>query len=186
MKKRFITLGLVCLLITGCQAAHETIPEATTIAPIDSAYEETETNNEERAEDASVAAKELKAGSSKRNPSAVKMDYGTSAVYSKKDMDAAIKIIIKEFETFEGCELHSLSYASDEECNTAENIAWMNQCKAKDDPEVFTQCIAFDSSFHSPKTDSGAWNPDEECTDWYWWLARSDGGEWKLMTYGYA
>ena len=163
MKKRFITLGLVCLLITGCQAAHETIPEATTIAPIDSAHEETETNNEERAEDASVAAKELKAGSSKRNPSAVKMDYGTSAVYSKKDMDAA-----------------------DEECNTAENIAWMNQCKAKDDPEVFTQCIAFDSSFHSPKTDSGAWNPDEEYTDWYWWLARSDGGEWKLMTYGYA
>ena len=34
---------------------------------------------------------------------------------------------------------------SDEECNMAENIAWMNQCKAKDDPEVFTQCIAFDS-----------------------------------------
>ena len=105
-------------------------------------------------------------GTSKRNPSVVKMDYGTSAVYSKKDMDAAIKIIMKEFEAIEGCELHSLSYASDEECNTAENIAWMNQCKAKDDPEVFTQCIAFDSSFHSPKTDSGAWNPDEEYTDW--------------------
>ena len=185
MKKRFITLGLVCLLITGCQAAHETIPETTTIAPIDSAHEEIETNNEERAEDALVAAKDLKAGSSKGNPSVVKMDYGTSSVYSKKDMDAAIKIIMKEFEAFEGCELHSLSYASDEECNTAENIAWMNQCKAKDDPEAFTQCIAFDSSFHSPKTDSGAWNPDEEYTDWYWWLARSDGGEWKLMTYGY-
>lgn len=74
---------------------------------------------------------------------------------------------------------------SDEECNTAENITWMNQCKAKDDPEEFTQCIAFNSGFHSPKTDSGAWNPDEEYTDWYWWLARSDGGEWKLMTYGY-
>ena len=111
MKKRFITLGLVCLLMTGCQAAHETIPETTTIAPIDSTHEEIETHNEESAEDVSVAA--------------------------------------------------------------------------KDDPEVFTQCIAFDSSFHSPKTDSGAWNPDEEYTDWSWWLARSDGGEWKLMTYGY-
>ena len=104
-----------------CQAAHETIPETTTIAPIDSAHEETETNNEERAEDASVAAKELKAGSSKRNPSVVKMDYGTSSIYSKADMDAAIKIIMKEFEAFEGCELHSLLYASDEEGNTAEN-----------------------------------------------------------------
>ena len=124
-------------------------------------------------------------GCSKADTGNVKIDYGTSSIYSKADMDAAIKIIMKEFEAFEGCELHSLSYASDEECNTAENIAWMNQCKAKDDPEVFTQCIAFDSSFHSPKTDSGAWNPDEEYTDWSWWLARSDGGEWKLMTYGY-
>ena len=38
-------------------------------------------------------------------------------------MDAAIKIIKKKFEAFEGCELHSLSYVSDEECNTTENIA---------------------------------------------------------------
>lgn len=125
-------------------------------------------------------------GCSKADTGNVKIDYGTSAVYSKKDMEAAIKIIKKEFDAFEGCELHSLSYVSDEKCNTAENIAWMNRLKSKDDPEAFTQCIAFDSSFHSPKTDSGAWNPDEEYTGWSWWLARSDGGEWKLMTFGYA
>lgn len=125
-------------------------------------------------------------GCSKADTGNVKIDYGTSAVYSKKDMDAAIKIIKKEFEAFEGCELHSLSYVSDEKCNTAENIAWMNRLKSKDDPEAFTQCIAFDSSFHSLKTDSGAWNPDEEYTGWSWWLARSDGGKWKLMTSGYA
>lgn len=185
MKKLIITLGIVCMFMTSCHAAHETIPETTMIAPIDSAQEETETHNEECAKDASIAAKELNVCSSKENLSGVKIDYGTSSIYSKEDMDAAIKIIMKEFESFEGCELHSLSYTSDEEGNTAENIAWMNQCKAKDDPEVFTQCIAFNSSFHSPKTDSGAWNPDEEYTDWSWWLARSDGGEWKLMTYGY-
>ena len=28
-------------------------------------------------------------------------------------------------------------------------------------------------------------NPDEEYTDWQWWLARSEGGQWKLLTYGY-
>ena len=110
MKKRFITLGLVCLLMTGCQAAHETIPETTTIAPIDSTHEEIETHNEESAEDASVAA--------------------------------------------------------------------------KDDPEVFTQCIAFDSSFRSPENGGGAWEANEEYT-WSWWLARSEGGKWKLMTRGY-
>ena len=184
MKKRFITLGLVCLLMTGCQAAHETIPETTMIAHVDSVHEETETNNKESAEDASIAAKELNVGSSKENLSGVKIDYGTSSIYSKKDMDAAIKIIMKEFEAFEGCELHSLSYTSDEECNTAENIAWMNQCKAKDDPEVFTQCIAFDSSFRSPENGGGAWEANEEYT-WSWWLARSEGGKWKLMTWGY-
>ena len=146
---------------------------------------ESEVNNKKSAEDVSAEAKELKVGSSKENQSGTKIDYGTSSIYSKEDMDAMIKIIMKQFEAFEGCELHSLSYTSDEECNTAENIAWMNECKAKDDPEVFTQCIAFDRSFHSPKTDSGAWNPDEEYTGWYWWLVRSDGGEWKLMTYGY-
>ena len=121
MKKLIIPLGIVCLFMFGCQAAHETIPETTTIAPIDSAHEEIETHNEESVEDASVAAKDLKAGSSKGNPSVVKMDYGTSSIYSKADMDAAIKIIMKEFEAFEGCELHSLLYASDEEGNTAEN-----------------------------------------------------------------
>ena len=44
MKKLIITLGIVCLFMTGCQAAHETIPETTMIAPIDSTQEETETN----------------------------------------------------------------------------------------------------------------------------------------------
>ena len=43
--------------MTGCQTAQKTIPEITTIAPADSAHEETETNKEERAEDASVAVK---------------------------------------------------------------------------------------------------------------------------------
>ncbi len=50
MKKRFIMLGIVCLFMTGCQTAQKTIPEITTIAPADSAHEETETNKEERAE----------------------------------------------------------------------------------------------------------------------------------------
>ena len=60
MKKRFIMLGIVCLFMTGCQTDQKTIPEITTIAPADSAHEETETNKEERAEDASVAVKSLK------------------------------------------------------------------------------------------------------------------------------
>ena len=44
----------------------------------------------------------------------VTIDYGESALYSKSDMDAAIKAIRKTFDTFDGCTLYSLSYAGDE------------------------------------------------------------------------
>ena len=93
----------------------------------------------------------LFAGCGKGDISNVKIEYGTSSVYSKEDMDAAIEVIKEQFSSFEGCELHSLSYVSDEECNKAENIEWMNDLRADDSKEIFTQCIAFNSSFRSPK-----------------------------------
>ena len=40
-----------------------------------------------------------------------------------------------------GCELHSITYISDDEC-TPENIEWMNEL-AKDLDANFTQCIVF-------------------------------------------
>ena len=126
----------------------------------------------------------LFAGCGKGDVSNVKIEYGTSSVYSKEDMDAAIEVIKEQFSSFEGCELHSLSYVSDEECNKAENIEWMNDLRADDSKEIFTQCIAFNSSFRSPKKGGDTWNADEEYT-WTWWLARSEDGEWKLMTWGY-
>ena len=50
---------------------------------------------------------------------------------------------------------------------------------------VVTQCIAFKSSFHSPINGGDAWNADEKYTNWGWFLARTDNGKWKLMTWGY-
>ena len=113
----------------------------------------------------------------------VKIDYGNSSIYTEDDMNAAIEIIKNEFNSWDGCELHSLSYSSDDYCNSTDIIAWMNELEeANDATEEFTQCIMFESSFHSPKKGGGAWNADEEYT-WSWWLARSEGGEWKLMTW---
>lgn len=113
------------------------------------------------------------------------IDYGDSALYSKADLDAAIAAIEAEFQTWEGCELHSLRYGSDEMCS-AENLDWMNALEAaNDNAEVFSQCLMFYSDFHSPKSGGGAWEADAEYRDWQWWLARSEGGAWKLMTWGY-
>ncbi len=117
--------------------------------------------------------------------SGITISYGVSAIYSKEDMDSAIQLIKNEFDTWSGCELHSIAYSSDGECN-AENIAWLNeQEQANDAREIFTQCIMFKSSFHSPIEGGNGWDADCEYTDWQWWLARSDGGKWKLMDWGY-
>ena len=110
----------------------------------------------------------LLAGCGSKETSNITVDYGDSAVYTEQDMDDAIKVIEEMIGSWEGCELHSISYSSDDVCNDL----------------AFTQCIMFDSSFRSPKEGGGAWEPDTEYT-WSWWLARSDGGEWKLMTWGY-
>lgn len=114
----------------------------------------------------------------------LRIDYGTSEIYSQEDMEAAIKVILKEFDSWDGCDMHFITYGGDDLCNE-ENIEWMNDLKKNhDEGEVFTQCIEFTSNFHSPKDGGEGWNPDSEYTDWQWWLARSEGGKWKLMTWG--
>ena len=118
--------------------------------------------------------------------SEVSIDYGTSDLYTQEDMDAAIALIQKEFKGWKGCELHSISYAGDG-CQSADNVEWMNRLKEGQSisgPE-YTQVIEFISSFHSPKRNAGAWNADQEYTGWQWWLARAEGGEWQLLTWGY-
>ena len=127
----------------------------------------------------------LLAGCGSKETSNITVDYGDSAVYTEQDMDDAIKVIEEMIGSWEGCELHSLSYISDETCSDPDTLAWMNDLRTeKDEKEPFTQCIAFDSSFRSPENGGGAWEANEEYT-WSWWLARSEGGKWKLMTWGY-
>ena len=133
------------------------------------------------------AALFLLPGCGAKQENKVEIDYGNSERYSKEGMDVAIALIMKEFNTWKGCEMHSIRYASDEQCN-AENLSWLNEIEAaRDAKERFSQVISFVSDFHSPKknTEMTAWNEDFEYTDWQWWLARPDGGNWKLMDWGY-
>ena len=111
----------------------------------------------------------------------VKLDYGTSALYTQADREAAVAVIRAEFDTWQGCELHSITYMGDA-CNSPENLAWMRRLGGKE----YTQCIAFVSNFHTPRLNAGAWNPDEEYRGWTWYLARVDGGAWELLTNGFA
>ena len=107
------------------------------------------------------------------------VEYGLSDLYTQADMDSAIDKIIEEFDTWDGCVMYDIKYAGDE-CNTEDNIAWMNQLG-----DDYTQCIEFISDFHSPVEAYGAWEADTDYNDYQWWLARTDNGEWNLMTWGY-
>ena len=111
----------------------------------------------------------------------ITIEYGSSALYTEREMDRAIEKIRAEFDNWEGCQLHSVSYAGDD-CNSQENIDWLNSLR---DGHGFTQCMEFVSSFHSPKEQVGAWEPDKEYTDWQWWLASTPDGDWELVTWGY-
>ena len=111
----------------------------------------------------------------------VRIDYGTTGIYTRDDMDAAVEAVKAAFADFKGCGLHALRYA-DDTCSSAENLAWMNSL-GKHGP--YAQCICFKSDFHTPKNAAGAWTPDTEYTNWEWWLARTKGGAWEVLTYGY-
>lgn len=111
----------------------------------------------------------------------VEIDYGSSKLYSGQEMEEAIAQIREEFDTWEGCELHSIAYAGDQ-CSSRENIKWLNSLV---DGSPFTRCMEFTSAFHSPLEQSGAWEPDTEYTDWQWWLGGTADGGWELVTWGY-
>ena len=111
----------------------------------------------------------------------VAIDYGTSELFSQADMDDAIKEILKKFNTFKGCELYSLSYTSDERCE--EELEYRN--KHASEGTTYDACIVFDSSFQSPVSNAGAWEPNTLYT-WSWYLVRTDNSNWKLVGYGYG
>lgn len=110
-------------------------------------------------------------------PSSV--DYGTSQIYSRQDMDEAVWLIKKQFNKWQGCKLYAISYTDDAFCQRE-----LDYCNTLADEGVtYTQCIVFRMRFRSPILGGGAWNPNF-VYDWSWYLARTDGGDWELLTWG--
>ena len=110
----------------------------------------------------------------------VKIDYKTSELYTKEDMDAAIAKIMEEFGTWEGCEMHEISFTDDKTCQ-----AGMELAAEQNSDQKYEECIVFISSFHSPVEGGGAWEPDYEYEGYNWYLARVKGDDWVLFDWGY-
>ena len=114
-------------------------------------------------------------------PAAEPGEAPASEIFSGEELTAAAALIQKEFDTWEGCELHRLDYAGDA-CCTRENIRWLNRLAGG---RRYIRCAEFLSDFRSPVEGGGAWEPDTEYPDWQWWLGLTGDGEWELVTWGY-
>ena len=111
----------------------------------------------------------------------VQINYGLSEIYTQAEMNDAVKIIKKQFGSWKGCKLKNIRYAGDS-CNNAENLKWLNDLRPQ---KNFVQCIEFFSDFYVGKRTNTTFNPDSNYKDWQWWLARAEGGNWQLVTFGY-
>jgi D-alanyl-D-alanine carboxypeptidase len=170
MKKliSLMTAMAMVLALASCGAKPAADNQAAASAPAASSVAEASTPAEASAAEASAAGNE---------------ESGESTLFTKEDMDSAIALINAEFANWEHCDSLEVSYTSDEECNE-ENIAWMNSL-ADEGAEPFTQCMKFVSTFSTDAEADGAWEPETEYNDYEWWLARTEGGQWQLMTWGY-
>ena len=107
------------------------------------------------------------------------IDYGTSTLFTREEMDAAIALIRTQFEGFAGAQMRSLRYAGDV-CCSAENIAWMDEL---DEGAAHDACMEFLCDFYSEGNE--VLEADTTYTDYQWWLGRTADGRWKLLTWGY-
>ena len=108
----------------------------------------------------------------------VTIDYGTSDLYTKEELEEAVVQIKCKFASFDGFELHAIRYAGDE-ANNEENLKWLNSLNENAD---YTQVAEFLSDFRSSADASGDWKPDHEYKDYQWWLAKTKDGGWEVVT----
>ena len=109
------------------------------------------------------------------------IDCGESVLYTTEERQAAAKLISDTVESFEGCKLYVVTYEGDEV--SKKNLEYCNSLAA--DGITYSESIVFTSYFRSPIFKAGAWNPND-LYSWSWYLARTNGGDWKILTYGYA
>lgn len=107
------------------------------------------------------------------------IDLGISENYSEQEMNDAIDLIKEEFNSWHGCKLYCISYAGDDVCR--KELNYVNTLAP--DGIVYADAIVFRMSFRSPIFGGGGWNPNFRY-DWSWYLARTENGEWEVLTWG--
>lgn len=118
----------------------------------------------------------------------VKTDWnGSSETYSDEDLQAAVDTIMNTInnEWNVKVEMQELFYQWDE--NAAANLDYCKDLGISRWEDI-EECIVFKTNFYIPEQDAemaGAFEPNKTLTDYEWYLGRTNGGEWKVLTSGY-
>jgi len=115
----------------------------------------------------------------------VKIDYGTSTVFSDSEIKSAVNTVIKKFKDFKGCDLQKLYY--DEEKSNDVVQGYMSGGKGSINGVKEENVIVLFSDFRVDSSGGdGSLNPNSTYTDWNWILIRdSKTSEWKVDGWGY-
>lgn len=119
----------------------------------------------------------------------MKIDYGKSEIYTKEDIDAAIEVILDEVNTWFAIDkIYSFSYKSHENNSDYDIVGYANELADSIGHEPnFDQAIELECDFHTANfADNEGFEPNEDYTGWSWTLARTNGGKWHLVTWGYG
>ena len=103
----------------------------------------------------------------------------TSEIYSDEDLQAAVDKIVSYFDI--NVKMQEIFYQGDEESANK-----LDYCKELN-PEV-DECVFFKTNFFIPEQDAvmaWAFEPNTTLTDYEWYLGRTAGGEWNVLTAGY-
>ena len=106
------------------------------------------------------------------------IDIAGSERYTEEELTSAVETVLAEFDTWEGCDMHIIFYAGDEQSMDALEGA------NKMERGTFDECAVLFTAFRSPKEAYGAWSADEEYF-YSWTLGRAEKGAWNLVNWGW-
>ena len=117
-------------------------------------------------------------GTSKGNISEYVTKDVESHIYTKKEINNAIKVTTEYFkENFDGCTLNEIYYSGDEYSQGYQD--WANRNNAD---EVIVLLSTFKTG---KKGGDGSLNPNDTYSNWNWILVRTDKGKWVHVDHGY-
>ena len=125
--------------------------------------------------------KEIYSREISNNISNTDVNLGNSDVLAEESLQSAANIILDEIGSWHSVKrVYDVTYCGDEK--SADSLDYCIELGEKN----YTECAVFKSNFLTANSvQSGGWNPNDVYTDWQWYLAKTENGEWELLTWGY-